>query len=118
MIPELKLRQAPVQCRLLPPEFREREKTLISDFAKVVKEVRPLDDGYIVLLQPDGDSVRLAAALIEAEAACCPFLQFCLIVTQETRDVIVELRGPPGSKEMLAEIFGWEVTASDAKPCC
>jgi hypothetical protein len=105
ILPELKVRDMPAACSLTPPELRARETSLLADLAKVTLEVRSLEDGYAFVLSPDENSFRLAGETIITEKACCPFLQFQLILTQESRDLILELRGPEGTKLMFGDLL-------------
>lgn len=94
-----------VCCRLLPAELREREQTILAELGKHTLKAEPISEGYQLTLQPNDASLRLAAEVIIAERQCCPFLQFRLIATQESRSLILELRGPKGSQDLLKEVL-------------
>ena len=95
----------PVACRLLPAELRRREATLLADVRRQVVSAHPLEDGYALLLKPDDSTIRLVAGVIEVERRCCPFLQFRLTLAQESRGLLFEMRGPDGSRELLAQVL-------------
>ena len=53
----------------------------------------------------DDANLRLAAEVIAVERQCCPFLQFRLTCAQESRALVLEIRGPAGSRELLAQVL-------------
>jgi hypothetical protein len=103
--PEFEIREMPVSCRLLPAELRKREATLLTDLRKQIVSARPLADGYALLLKMDDATIKLAAEVIAVERQCCPFLQFRLTSAQESRALLFEMRGPAGSRELLAQVL-------------
>lgn len=103
--PELAIKEMPVTCRLLPSELRKREATLLADLRKQIVKAQPLPDGYALFLKMDDAAIRLAAEVIAVERQCCPFLQFRLTSAQESRALLLEIRGPVGSRELLAQVL-------------
>jgi hypothetical protein len=99
---------------LLPAELRKREATLLKDLRLRIETATPLPDGYALRLRPDDANLRLASEVITVERQCCPFLEFRLMCAQESRALILELRGPAGSRELLAQVLQLPDTA--AKP--
>ncbi len=102
---EFEIKEMPASCRLLPDEFRKREATLLTDFQKRILSAPPRPDGYAFLLKPDARNFKIAAELIEVEGKCCPFFQFQLTLAQESRALMLEIRGPAGSRELLESLF-------------
>lgn len=103
--PELAITDMPATCRLLPSELHKREATLLADLRKQIVKAHPLPDGYALFLTMNDAMIRLAADVITVERQCCPFLQFRLTVAQESRALLLELRGPAGSRELLAQVL-------------
>lgn len=103
-----------VACRLLPAELRKREATLLKDLRERTETATPLADGYALRLKPDEANLRLATEVIAVERQCCPFLQFRLTFAQESRALVLEMRGPAGSRELLAQVL--QLPESRGKP--
>lgn len=95
------IRSLPASCRLLPAELRDREATLLADLRTRIVAATALEDGYALQLMPDDANLRLAAEVMVVERQCCPFLQFGLALAQESRALVLEMRGPAGSRELL-----------------
>jgi hypothetical protein len=102
---EFAIKPMSVSCRLLPAELRKREATLLKELRGRIETATPLADGYILKLKPDDANIKLAAEVIAVERQCCPFLQFRLTCAQESRAVVLEMRGPAGSRELLQQVL-------------
>ena len=108
------IRPLPAACRLLPEELRHREATLLRDLRAQIEIATPLTDGYALQLKPADANLQLGADVIAVERQCCPFLQFSLTCAQESRALLLEIRGPAGSRELLAQLLRLE--NAGAKP--
>lgn len=102
---DFEIRELPASCKLLPAELRKREATLLADLRRQTVAANPLRDGYALLLKFDENTFKLATDVIAVERQCCPFLQFRLTVAQESRALLLEMRGPAGSRELLAQVL-------------
>ena len=96
----------PIACTLTSAELQERRLTVLHELRSAVTEVRELEDGYVYSFQSEGERLEKIAAMIELERRCCPFLRFRLTVEPNGGPVWLELTGPAGTKQFLAEIFG------------
>jgi hypothetical protein len=99
------LKPLSASCRLLPADLRQREATLLTALRGRIEVATPLPDGYVLKLKPDDANIKLAAEVIAVERQCCPFLQFRLTCAQESRALVLELRGPAGSRELLKQVL-------------
>ena len=95
----------PIVCRLSNPEFREHEATLLAAFRCVVTAIVELPEGYAFQINSDEKSLFLAARLMAAERACCPFLTFELTAQPNLGPVIVRITGAGDTKEFLKTIL-------------
>jgi hypothetical protein len=111
---DFEIKPLPAACRLLPAELRKREATLLKELRLRIETATPLPDGYALRLKPDDDNLRLAADVIAIERQCCPFLQFRLTFAQESRALVLEIRGPAGSRALLAQVL--QLPDAAAKP--
>jgi hypothetical protein len=90
----------------MPAELQERRRNVLSRIRGAVSEVTELSDGFRYQFASDGELIQELANLIQLEHRCCPFLTFRLTVEPGDGSVSLEMIGPKGTKEFLAEIFG------------
>ena len=95
----------PVACSLMPAELQERRRTLLLKMRIVVSEVTELKDGFRYQFQLNDDVLSDLTKLIQLEHQCCPFLTFRLTIGAGIDSVSLEMTGPTGTKEFLAEVF-------------
>lgn len=95
----------PVACSLLDSELQERRRNVLAKARSVVAEVKELEAGFAYRFPSDGKWIRELADLVAFEHQCCPFLKFRLTVEPGDGPIWLELTGPQGTKEFLAEIF-------------
>lgn len=95
----------PVACSLMDSELQERRRTVLEKVRSVVSEVKELEHGFIYRFPSGGAWIRELANLIELEHQCCPFLKFSITVEPGDGPVWLEMTGPHGTKEFLAEVF-------------
>ena len=95
----------PIACTLTSAELQERRQTILQKMRSAVVEVRELEDGYAYSFPSDGQRLSQIASMIDLERQCCPFLRFRLTVEANGGPVWLELTGPAGTKQFLAEIF-------------
>ncbi|HET8783711.1 MAG TPA: hypothetical protein VFM63_14965 [Pyrinomonadaceae bacterium] len=95
----------PVACSLMPAELQERRRGLLAKVRGKVTDVTELEDGFRYTFPLAGDVLTDVTSLIQLEHQCCPFLTFRLTIEAGGDSVLLELTGPNGTKEFLAEIF-------------
>lgn len=95
----------PVVCRLTPAELQERRREVLSKVAGAVSEVTELENGFIYRFPSNGELIPELANLIQLEHKCCPFLTFRLTVGEGDGPFLLEISGPLGTKELLADIL-------------
>ncbi len=91
-----------IACSLSAPELRERERTVLAALRAHIRQVEPRPDGYVLELAATDEAIAAAAAVIEVERRCCPFLRFTLVVEPENGPVRLALTGSPAVREFLA----------------
>ncbi len=95
----------PIACELTPTELQERRRTVLQSLRSAVAEIRELKDGYAYSFGSTDQRLSEISAMIDLERQCCPFLRFQLTVEPGGGPITLELTGPEGTKEFLAEIF-------------
>ncbi len=96
---------APLVCDLsvLNESDRARMAKVSMEIVKMMESVHPLAQGYSFHASNNSDTLRKIAEWIPLEQACCPFLHFEITVGGGQTDVIVNLTGPPGTREFLEQ---------------
>jgi hypothetical protein len=97
--------ELPVACTLSPADLAERRTGALGALAAAVLERRELTDGWALRFAPDPGRIPELARVMELERVCCPFLRFRLTVEPGHGAVWLELTGPAGSREFLAELL-------------
>ena len=96
----------PIACNLgaFTPEQRSRRQALAQELQSLIREVRPLDNGYEGRFDPDNLTLLKLAEFVGVERRCCPFITFEVVVNDGAGPILLRLTGRPGTKEFLA---GW-----------
>ncbi len=95
----------PIACLLTDSELDERRREVLQKIRGAVKEIQEIDDGFRYRFLPDDARLVELARLVEFEHKCCPFLTFRIIVEPGDGPIWLELSGPVGTKEFLADLF-------------
>lgn len=93
----------PIACTLTPDALSARKAGLLARVVKQAVASEPVEDG-VRLTFPAG-SFTDVAAVVDAERACCPFLQFTLVVEPGGGPLSLTLTGPPGTRDFLDALF-------------
>ena len=96
----------PVACRLTDAELQERRTRVLNQAAKAVLEVKDREDGYAYRFAPDDETLERLFHIVNLERKCCPFLTLRVTVEPGDGPVWLEMSGPEGTKDFLAELFG------------
>ena len=97
----------PIACTLTSSELQERRRTVLEQFRQAVIQATELEDGFSYSTAAEATSLRDLVTLIELERQCCPFLRFRLTFEPDGGPWLLELTGPPGTKEFLADLLKW-----------
>ena len=95
----------PVVCTLGPETLKIRRENLLADLLHRVDSHEPLPDGYRLRFAVSGDVLSLITRTIDAERRCCRFLRFQVTVEPADGPVVLELTGPPGTREFVSALF-------------
>ena len=95
-----------VACTLSEPELAKRRAGLFTDLARRRQEARWLPEGVTICYSPEQGTLALLGEFIQLESQCCPFLRFQLSVEPGGGPVCLELTGPPGTRDFLAQEIG------------
>jgi len=94
----------PVACTLSPGELEREANCLMPGLLARAPVVTPLDDGLRLEFDRGPDVLRDIADVIERERKCCRFLQFALTISPGDDPFRLDITGPEGTTEFLAEV--------------
>lgn len=95
----------PIACKLSGSDRTKRETELARIFESGLGHSE-LEDGYEFEFAGEEKQIENLVELILFERECCPFLDFALEFESGSGPVVLRVRGPEGSKEMVAEMTG------------
>lgn len=93
----------PIACTLTASERRTREGDLLPGLVKLADLKEEIPHGWRYRFSPD--SIPDIARAIENERRCCRFFRFQMVVEPDLGPVWLEVSGPPGTREFLAELL-------------
>ena len=98
--------ELPISCELQSGKLRERREGLLAELGRRVRSREDRGDGVRLQFAPGGDTLALIASVVEAERQCCRFLRFGIQVEPDDGPIVLELTGPPGTREFLDGVLG------------
>ncbi|HEY2932807.1 MAG TPA: hypothetical protein VGK99_13770 [Acidobacteriota bacterium] len=98
--------ELPIACTLTEVQLQERRRTVLDSVGSAIESVEPLPEGYQYTFAPDAGILMLLSHLVSLESQCCRFLTFKIVVEAGGGPIILEVTGPPGAKELIAEFLG------------
>lgn len=96
--------EIPVACTLGVEDQAARRGEIARLFEG--RQVRELADGYAVRFSGDDDTAAELLRFVTGERACCPFFTFELAFETRQGPIWLSLRGPDGTKVVVAELLG------------
>jgi hypothetical protein len=95
----------PVACSLDAASLAARRAGLVSELARTASSRIELDAGQRLTFAPSSTTLAVIAHVIDAERQCCRFLTFHLTVEPDLGAFVLDLTGPPGTREFLADLL-------------
>src|SRR5258708_29611164 len=102
----MKTEAASLTCKLTTPELRERKRTVIAELKSSLLERIETDNGVKYKFENSDKMIDLVSSFIKTERLCCDFFDFSLAISPETGFMWLELSGPKGTKEFIADEIG------------
>jgi hypothetical protein len=98
----------PVACNpqaLSAEDWAEHRATSVRLFGELLEATEELEDGYAFRFP--AAVFPQAAAFVERERRCCPFVRFQLMVPPAEAAITLRITGSPEAKAVIrAELFG------------
>ena len=95
----------PVVCTLSPAALKARRQNLLGALWARAAAIHDVANGYRLEFAADADMLSFIAQTIDAERQCCRFLRFQVTVEPDGGTVSLDLTGPPGAREFLAQMI-------------
>jgi hypothetical protein len=94
-----------IVCALTPAALQARREGLLADLLARAQGWDELPSGYRLRFDATGETLSTIARAVDAERRCCRFLRFAIIVEPDEGPVLLELSGPPGTREFVAALL-------------
>jgi hypothetical protein len=95
----------PVACTLGPDALAARREGLLARVVALAEGQDPIEDGWRLRFPASNEALTLIFQMVQAERKCCRFLRFAVAVEPAGGPVVVELTGPPGTRDFLSSLF-------------
>lgn len=95
----------PIVCTLGPAALQARREGLLSTLLQRAENREELPNGLRLRFAATGDAIPLIARTIDAERQCCRFLRFNVSVEPDGGPIVLELTGPPGTREFVSALL-------------
>ena len=96
----------PIACTLDAATLAERRTGLLPGLAQRAASLVALDDGMRLEFRWEPGVIEAIGAAVAAEHECCRFLRFQLTVEPGDGPVLLDVTGPPGTADFLAQLTG------------
>ena len=95
----------PVVCTVSSAALKARRQNLLGTLWARAAAIHDVANGYRLKFAADADMLSFIAQTIDAERQCCRFLRFQVTVEPDGGPVWLDLTGPPGAREFLAQMI-------------
>jgi hypothetical protein len=99
------MRELPIVCSLTPAALKARREGLLSNLMQRAEAHQPLADGLRLRFDAADDTLSLIARTVDGERQCCRFLRFTIIVEPDGGPIVLDLTGPPGTRDFLSALL-------------
>ena len=93
--------ELPIACTLTPDALRARREGLLMGLVQHAEHREETPEGLRLQFAPSGETIMLIAQAVDAERHCCRFLRFSITVEPDGGPVLLDLTGPPGTRDFV-----------------
>lgn len=98
------MEEQPIVCTLSPAALQARRERLLAQLIRRTRDRQELADGHRFVFDATEEMVPTIARVMDAERQCCRFLRFQLTVEPDGGPVLLDLTGPPGTREFSSAL--------------
>ena len=95
----------PIACTLTPDALRARQEGLLSELRRRAEGCDETPEGLRLRFAATDGTLSLVARAVEAERHCCRFLRFVITAEPDGGPIVLELSGPPGTREFVTALL-------------
>lgn len=95
----------PIACTLTPDALRARQEGLLSELRRRAEACDETPEGFRLRFAATDETFSLVARAVEAERHCCRFLRFVITAEPDGGPIVLELSGPPGTREFVTALL-------------
>ena len=95
----------PIACTLTSDALRARQEGLLSELMRRAEGCDETREGLRLRFAATAGTLSLVARAVEAERHCCRFLRFVITVEPDGGPIVLELSGPPGTREFVTALL-------------
>jgi hypothetical protein len=96
----------PIACTLTAEALAARRIGLLATLRDRCDETAPIESGIRLRFSASAETLQAIAQVIDAERQCCQFLEFRLTVAAGLGPMWLEISGPAGTADFLADLLG------------
>jgi hypothetical protein len=93
-----------VACTLTADEINACRDRLLPGLVERAVRLDGLPNGCRLTFAPSSDLLHAIAGTIDRERQCCQFLRFTLTIEPGAAEFVLDVTGPDGTREFLAEL--------------
>ena len=94
----------PMVCTLTPEQLQSVREELLPGLLARADEVTDLENGVRLAFRSQPGLLAELAQMMDRERGCCRFLRFELRLEPDAGPVILDVTGPPGTREILRSL--------------
>src|SRR4028118_294223 len=90
-----------VACQLPDEAFKERKATIASTIVSKAILAEEIENGYQFSFSYSEQMLIELAEFINVERQCCPFINFHLVLSNNSNNIVLLLTGAEGTSEFI-----------------
>ena len=90
-----------VACQLPDEAFKERKATIASTIVSKAILAEEIENGYQFSFSYSEKMLLELAEFINIERQCCPFINFHLVLSNNSNNIVLLLTGAEGTSEFI-----------------
>ena len=97
--------ELPIACTLTPEALQARREGLLARLLNRAQDHELTAEGLRLRFVAANDTLPAITRAVDAERQCCRFLRFDITVEPDGGPMMLELTGPPGTRDFIAALL-------------